>query len=228
MRVLAEHLDVGLRDDLGEELHALGEPVLRGLRVEGARLVALQRDVAALGARLQDLRDVGRVVLVGDRRVDLVDQILADLLDLLLERGVAGAAPGRVGRDRDELLLRRVLEIERERARTHRRRGVGAEEARHEQLGGEPAVAVAVRDEDRVPLFELRQHGGGLGRDDDAGQDAAIVALDQLLALAHAMAGSPWVSWNRNSTGRPITPPLASVIFLTSRQVRITWLPSSA
>ena len=81
---------------------------------------------------------------------------------------------------------RRVLEIERERARAHRRRGIGAEEPRHEQLGGEPAVAVAVREEDGVPLLELRQHGGGFGRDDDAGQDAAVVALDQLLALAHA------------------------------------------
>ena len=42
------------------------------------------------------------------------------------------------------------------------------------------------------------------------------------------IAGSPCVSWNRNSIGRPITPPLASVIFLTSRQVRITWLPRRA
>ena len=181
MRILAEHLDVGLRDDLGEELHPLREAVLGGLRVERARLVALQRDVAALRAGLQDLGDVGGIVLVGDRRVDLVDQVLADGLDLLLEGGVAGAAPGGIGGDGDELLLRRVLEIERERARAHRRRRVGAEEPRHEQLGGEPAVAVAVREEDGVPLFELRQHGGGLGRDDDAGQDAAVVALDQFL-----------------------------------------------
>jgi hypothetical protein len=104
---------------------------------------------------LQDLGDVRRVVLVGNRRVDLVDEILADLLDLLLERSITRAAPGGVGGHSDELLLRRILEIERERARSHRRRRVGTKEAGHEQLGGQPAVAVAVRDEDRIPFLEL-------------------------------------------------------------------------
>jgi hypothetical protein len=46
-----------------------------------------------------------------------------------------------------------------------------------------------VRDEDGVPLLELGQHRRGLGRDDDAGEDAAIVALNQLLTLAHAGGG---------------------------------------
>jgi hypothetical protein len=46
-----------------------------------------------------------------------------------------------------------------------------------------------VRDEDGVPLLKLRQHRRGLGRDDDAGEDPAIVALDQLLTLAHTGGG---------------------------------------
>ena len=142
---------------------------MRRLRIEGTRFVALQRDIAALGAGLQDLGDVGRVVLVGDRRIDLVNEVLTDLLDLLLEGGVARAAPGGVGGDGNEFLFRRILEVEGKRARSHGRGCIGAEEPRHEQLGSEPAVAVAVRDEDGVPLFELRQHRCGLGRDNNAG-----------------------------------------------------------
>src|SRR5205807_820290 len=120
------------------ELHALRKLVLRRLRIEGARFVALQRDIAALDARLQDLGDIGRVVLVRDRRVDLVDEVLAHALDLRLEGGVARASPGRVGGDGRELLLWRVLEVQGEGARVHRRRGVSAEKSRYEQLGGEP------------------------------------------------------------------------------------------
>src|ERR1700737_340030 len=40
-RILAEHFDVRLRNDLGEELHALSEPVLRRLRIEAPRSVPL-------------------------------------------------------------------------------------------------------------------------------------------------------------------------------------------
>jgi hypothetical protein len=43
-----------------------------------------------------------------------------------------------------------------------------------------------VREEDGVPPLELRQHRSRLGRHDDAGQDVAVVSLDQLLRLAHA------------------------------------------
>src|SRR3984893_15661572 len=119
MASLPSTLNVRLRNDLGEELHALSEPVLRRLRIEGTRFVALERDIAAVGAGLQDLGDVGRGVLVGDRRIDLVDEVLTDLLDLLLEGGVARAAPGGVGGDGNELLFRRILKVEGKRARSH-------------------------------------------------------------------------------------------------------------
>ncbi len=46
--------------------------------------------------------------------------------------------------------------------------------------------------------------------------------------LRTQLAGSPWVSWNRNSTGWPISAALGVDHLLDQLQVRMTWLPSSA
>ena len=170
-------------------LHLLGQAVLLRLGQEGVVVVALQHQEDGVGAGLADLGDVGRIVLGAGRREDLADELLLGLRRLLLEDLHAVVAPGVVEPQRIELLQLGAAQVERHRARAHRTRDVGAEEVRHQALGGQPAVAVVGRDEDRVPFGELRHHRQGLRRQRDAGQQAAVAALHHLLRLAHAVGG---------------------------------------
>ena len=82
-----------------------------------------------------------------------------------------------------------VAQVERHGPRAHRTRDVGAEEVRDQALGGQPAVAVIGRNEDRVPFGELGHHRQSLRRQRDAGQQAAVATLHHLLRLAYAVGG---------------------------------------
>jgi len=134
---------------------------------------------------LADLGNVGREVLGTDRREHGADEIPLGVLDLGLEHADAAVAPGVVHADRIELLPFRLTQEQRHGARPHRCRDVGAEEVWHEGAGGQFAVAIIRRKENRVPLVELGCDRQRLGGQRDSGQNVALVALDHLLRLAH-------------------------------------------
>jgi hypothetical protein len=66
--------------------------------------------------------------------------------------------------------------------------------------------------------------------------DEAMIPVNRLTrwrstiswALRTQVAGLPWVSSKRNSTGRPSRPPRSFHSSATSLQVRTTWAPSAA
>ena len=188
---------------------SLGELVLRRLGQERVVVVAGKHEIDAVGTRLADLGDVGRVVLRAGGCEHLADEVPAEPLDLGLEHLDAVVAPRIVEPQRIEALELRVLDIERHRARAHRARGVGAEEIGHEAFRGQPAVAVVGRDEDRIPLGQLWHDRERLRRQGDAGEQPAIVALDHLLRLAHAGGRVADRVLDQELDLRPSMPPLA-------------------